>query len=102
MSTDTGQKWLAGSEIGRSGREVDLRQTARGESLAMLTLRELARNPGAVIGGLMLAVIVLAALLHHSLPRLTRFHCHQWNLPCPRHPPIGWARTSSVATSSAG
>ena len=56
MSADTGQKWLAGTDIGRLGREADLRHTARGKSLTMLTLRELARNPGAVIGGLMLAV----------------------------------------------
>ena len=87
MSADTGQKWLAGSEIGRSGRGAELRQTARGESLAMLTLRELARNPGAVIGGLMLTAIVLAALFAPLIAPFDPVHCHQWNPPCPRHPP---------------
>lgn len=63
MSAETGRTWRAGTEVARSGRAGDLRQTPRGESLAVLTLRELARNPGAVVGGLMLALIVLAALL---------------------------------------
>jgi peptide/nickel transport system permease protein len=63
MSAQTGRKWLAATEMALpSGRTGALGQTVRGESLAAITLRELARNRGAMIGVVILVAIILMAI----------------------------------------
>jgi peptide/nickel transport system permease protein len=63
MSAQTGRKWLAATEIALpSGGARALGQKVRGESLAAMTLRELARNRGAMIGVFILMAIILLAI----------------------------------------
>src|SRR5688572_14384653 len=62
VSAQTGRKWLAASVAVAGERDAGLGVGVHGESPVRLTLRELARNPGAMLGAVILLAIVLMAL----------------------------------------
>ncbi len=64
MTAPAGRSWgVVSSAFGADDRKAGLGQSARGESMAVLTWRELQRNAGALSGIVILVAIVLMAIL---------------------------------------
>lgn len=64
MTAGASRSWSAASRaLGGRERGAQLGQSARGESMAVLTWQELRRNPGAMIGLVILIAVVAMAIL---------------------------------------